>query len=214
MRRIILGLTIFVFFASIAQIATPVTAAAPSYSGSDPCNYQCPRLANETEDNNKLSTGGQLCNGKVIPGLYLIQDKFVCSYVIDGRIEYRNALPKPPSLQIIEVWFIRILYALWGFSGIAFTFILMTIGAQYMFSFDNAVAVAEVIKRVQKFGVGLLLVFLSYPMLNTFFRILPINQDASCLSELEMPGFRFFFPEACVFKEESCRYEGSTFVCN
>jgi hypothetical protein len=163
--------------------------------GSDPSNYYCPEVS-----------GGTLVSGS--PEEWVGKSVYQCTYSVssDGaqRFETRNAIPRPPQLRVLQVWFIRIVYVIWAVTGVVFMFLLMWIGFKYITSVGNEVALADVIKDFRKWMIGLALIFLSYPMLNTFFRILPVSQD-QCFSEVNAPGFQFFFPEACVTSEDICR---------
>lgn len=184
--RFILLLAVFGFVLGVGVLYQPVNAQG---FGSNPDNYTCP-----TYDG--------------VEGT-LNERTFKCEYVRDGFIiNTKSPILKPPRLQVLQIWFVRILYVIWGVSGVAFTGILISIGAQYMFSFSNEVALADVIKRFQKWVIGLALVFLSYPLLATFFGILPLS-SSSCFNSIQMPGFQFFFPGACLSCIEACEYEFS-----
>ncbi len=159
----------------------PAKVVASGFSGSDISNYRCPSL-----------------EGYEQPAVTVQNSNFVCIYIASdgtGRVT-RNAIPNPPTLEIAQIWFVRIIYVIWAFSGLAFTAILMWLGFQYLTSFGNEVALADVVKKFRYWLIGIALVFLSYPALNTFFRILPINQT-QCFADIQLPAFRFFFPTAC-----------------
>lgn len=189
LSRFLVGTILFFLMSSPVQ--------ASSFSGSDINQYTCSPGA--------VTGGAQLalldvfstCSAPTAEGVFDCNGRFLCYYINDGQISQRDAIPTPPSLRIIEVWFVRILFAIWALSGIVFTFILISLGVQYMFSFGNPQAVERVIKKFQNFLLGFVLVFLSYPIMNTFFNILPINDDSQCFEQINMPGFQFFFPQAC-----------------
>jgi hypothetical protein len=165
---------------SIGMFVLPAAIQAQGF-GSDPNNYYCA--------------------DKYGAGELVRQDGFKCIYnlVVDGQTQTftRNAIIKPPPLKIAQIWFVRVIYVLWGVAGVVFTFLLISIGAQYMLSFGNDKAVGDVIRRFQRWIVGLALIFLSYPILATVFNLLPISKGA-CYADISIPGFQFFFPEACV----------------
>ncbi len=154
--------------------------------GSDVSNYDCARFNGDSGVLTEKPDGSIVC---------------VYGDLTSGDVVERPAILKPPRLQILQIWFVRLIYVIWGVSGVVFTFILISIGLQYILSFGNIDAVGQVIKRFQKFVVGLALVFLSYPLLATFFNLLPLRDD-TCYSDINMPGFQFFFPSACIVEEQ------------
>ncbi|MCA9378962.1 hypothetical protein KC640_00900, partial [Candidatus Dojkabacteria bacterium] len=91
---------------------------------------------------------------------------------------------------------IKIVYLAWAAAGIIFTLILMWIGWLYMTSFNNEFLLADVIKKARNWGLGLAIVFLAYPVLNTFFNVLGLRQS-ECFEDINLPGFQFFFASAC-----------------
>lgn len=157
-----------------------IQVGAQGFSGSNINNYYC------------LSRQG------ATPPVQELNQNFVCVYP-DGT--QTNAIPKVPSSQQLQIWFVRVLYVIWAVAGIVFTFVLIGIGFNYLTSFGNEVALADVIKQFRKFIVGVALVVLAYPLLNTFFNVLGLRQSA-CFDTLQLPGFQFFFPQACVIEEE------------
>jgi hypothetical protein len=179
------------FFLSYSSIQ------ATGFSGSDINQYTCTPGAVTSRAQLVLLDIFSNCGDPTTEGVFDCDGRFVCYYLDDGKISQRDAIPTPPSLRIIEVWFVRIIFAIWALSGIVFTFVLISLGVQYMFSFGNPQAVERVIKKFQNFLLGFVLVFLSYPILNTFFNILPINDESQCFEQISMPGFQFFFPQAC-----------------
>lgn len=183
-----LSIVLFVLLSMSASLTSPVYAGP--FSGSEIGNYFC--AGHEEIRPQAITTEGGT--------------NYVC--IIDGvRV---NAVPRPPTIQVIEIWFVRVLYAVWGITGVVFIFIIMWIGLNYMFALGNAVAQADAIKRFQRWALGLVLIFLSYPGLNTFFNILPISDDY-CYEELveATPGFRFFFAEICDTGADGSRPTGS-----
>lgn len=189
-----LKLPLTIIFALFAFFITTSSLEAQLFSGSDISNYGCIGLQGARPVS---MTGTQpLPSGEEhIP--YERNGKFVCKYIdASGSLFESNAIPKPPPLTIIQVWFVRIIAIMWGVSGVAFTGLLIWIGFKYMTSFNNEYQLGKVIEDLRKWMVGLGLVFLSYPFLVTFFRVLPLSQT-SCYDDINVPGFQFFFPEAC-----------------
>jgi hypothetical protein len=128
-----------------------------------------------------------------------------CAFSLHGQIgplTYLDPQPAPMKLQEVEFLFVKVLYVLWGISGVVFTLILMSIGIENMTAGGNEFLKANVIQRLRKWAIGLVLVFLSYPILNTVFKLLPLDQSVTCYSDLYSGGsfaigFNFFFPDIC-----------------
>jgi len=184
-----------------------IQAQADSFSGSDISNYYCPGIT--------VVEGDQTIPYESTFDTVIEKDGRYLCYYNNGSI-VRDAIARPPKLQQLEVWFVKILYMAWGLSGIAFTLILLYIGFLYMTSRGNDKMMADVKTKLRNWFIGLVLVFLSYPVLNTFFRVIGINEDA-CYYDITqtMPGFKFFFPTVCSTEEElscieSCIANGTT----
>lgn len=179
MKKVTVLLLVLMFGSLAGLFSKPVEAQ--NFAGSNVDNYYClPR------------------NGTT-PKVTVDDGDYVCDYDGDGKSDAR-AVPRPPSSRQLQYWFIRVLYIVWALAGIVFTLVLIGIGFQYLTSFGNEVALADVIKQFRKWLVGLGLVILAYPMLNTFFNVVGLR-DSECLNDLQLPGFQFFFPTACVIEE-------------
>jgi hypothetical protein len=150
-----------------------------NYSASDPSSYQC---FND-------STGEILNLDVVGPDAF---GNFYCEGP-DGPILARI---KPPTFQQIEVWFVRILYAVWGLVvSLSFLF-LVKLGYDYMISRGDVTKITEIRKRIVNYVIGFALVFLSVPILTTVFRLLGVNDSVQCYN-VNMPGFQFFYTSLC-----------------
>jgi hypothetical protein len=90
----------------------------------------------------------------------------------------------------------RILYGAWAASGVVFTLILVFLGFRYMTSGGDSAVLGDIKKRFRNWFIGLMLIFLAYPVLNTLFNIIGVSQS-ECFSQLKLPAFQFFFPDAC-----------------
>lgn len=177
---------------------------AQLFSGSDPSNYTCPGIQNSIPVNTGITPvpDGQAHTAFARDG------RFICRYLdtkgttstSDDTLFEADAIPRPQSLRVLQVWFVRLVYIVWGVSGVAFTGLLIWIGFKYMTSFNNEYQLGKVIEDLRKWAVGLGIVFLSYPFLVTFFRVLPISRTG-CYADINIPGFQFFFPEACEVDE-------------
>jgi hypothetical protein len=179
---------------------------AQGFSGSDINNYRCPIFVGLSDP--IVQTGRSYCAQNTSPANILCDDgtgRYVCLYQDsrNGQVVVRDAALRPPHLRVIEVWFVRIIAVLWALSGLAFTGLLMWIGFKYMTSFNNQYVLGEVIKDFRKWLIGLALIFLSYPVLVTFFRLLPLS-NSQCYQDIDLPGFQFFFPTVCQTRESYC----------
>lgn len=127
-----------------------------------------------------------------------------------------QAVLNPPTLQQLEIWFVRIVYAIWAISA-TFSFLgIVAIGYQYMISRGAPEATAKVKDRIAKFIIGFCLVFLAVPILNTIFRLLAVNDSVQCYSGLTSNvgiGFQFVFPELCTAPNIENAVSGSE-ICN
>lgn len=175
------SLALIIFSVCWVGVAEPVSAQ--NFAGSDITNYYCPGKTNES--------GVFVSDFEVKE----VNGDYLCDYDKNGTPETR-AVPRPPTLRQLEYWFVKIVYLAWAAAGIIFTGILMWIGWLYMTSFRNEFLMADVIKRARSWVLGLAIVFLAYPILNTFFNVLGLRQS-ECFEGINLPGFQFFFSNAC-----------------
>lgn len=133
------------------------------------------------------SADSYYCVGGEDPAYNDVTQRFECA---SGSA----ALIRPPKLRQVEVWFVTLVYAAWGLSGIVFTFSLIVIGFRYLTSQGNPEQIGKLKTRLGQWAIGFVLVFLAYPILSTVFSFIGLNP---CLTEeIELPGFQFFFEEA------------------
>jgi hypothetical protein len=194
------------------MLSSSVSATGGVFSGNDCTNYQaCAQV-----DGASLVNGDSGCP----TGVQVTNQGIICEYVDTNGEEFvRSASISPPQLRVLEFWFIRIVYAIWAVAGIFFVVVLIGIGFQYMTSFGNEIALGEVIKKFRYWMIGIALVFLSYPGLNTFFSILAVDTSQDCYQQLDdqLIGFQFFFPNACgteISQNYSSYKSDITTVCN
>ena len=178
----------------VLVMPAPVEATGSNtFSGSDISNYVCPILPEYagpyTGKNNSSQSYPEPTVDKT--------SNYVCVYFGKAGNYVTNATIQPPTLRVVQYWFVRILYILWAASGTIFTGIMIYLGFRYMTSGGDAAVLADVKKRAKNWFIGLALIFLSYPILGTIFRILPINKTTDCYKDLQLPGFQFFFATAC-----------------
>lgn len=169
---------VFFFFILFTIFANKVFAQAQdfTFSGNDADSYQC------------FDSSGNVIQGATITKDQ-ISGKFICP---DGSA----AGLKPPTLQQLEIWFVRIIYVVWGLTA-SFSFILLIIlGYQYMISRGDVTKITQIRERIIKYIFGVAIVFLAIPILTSFFNVLGISQNVSCYN-VEMPGFQFFFYNMC-----------------
>ncbi len=157
---------------SVFVLFTPEVSANSGFSGSDPSNYTCPALA----------IGKGTLNTKT----------FQCEYP-NGFTT--NAIIRPPTIKVLQYWFMRIIYGAWAASGVVFTIIMVYLGFKYMTSRGDSAKIGDVKKKMKNWAIGLMLIFLSYPVLNTLFSVIGVSKN-ECF-DLQLPAFQFFFPNAC-----------------
>jgi hypothetical protein len=107
------------------------------------------------------------------------------------------AVLKPPKLQQLQIWFYRVLYAIWGFVA-GFSFLtLVYLGYRYMLRGGTSdTELVKLRKDILNYVIGFALVFLAVPILSTIFRLMQINDNVACY-QVSMPGFQFFFEDLC-----------------
>lgn len=176
-----------------------------TFSGNDPESYSCYNrtgtLITDSSGNALVpqkdeSKGLFYCNTNSADGYQACSD----GIYDDGETCDAIAVLKPPTVQQLEVWFVRIVYAIWAIAA-SFSFIgILIIGYQYMISRGAPEATVRVKDRIAKFLLGFCLVFLAVPILNTVFRVLSVNDSIQCYQGLTSNvgiGFQFFFPTLC-----------------
>lgn len=163
-------------------------------SGNDPASYVCPGedpgLPVKSADDTCSAADGKC---RTLPYLDSTSGYYVCKS--DTGIV--RATLKAPPLQQLELWFRRILYAIWAIVG-SFSFVMLIyLGYQYMIRGGTSdQELVKLRKAIINYVLGFALVFLSIPILTTFFTVLGINKNVTCY-DVAMPGFQFFFPELC-----------------
>jgi hypothetical protein len=107
------------------------------------------------------------------------------------------AVLKPPKLQQLQIWFYRVLYAIWGLVA-GFSFLMLVyLGYRYMLRGGTSdQELVKLRKDILNYVIGFALVFLAVPILSTVFRLMQINDDVQCY-RVNMPGFQFFFEDLC-----------------
>lgn len=172
------------------------------FSGNNPDSYQCFDNAGTTYLNGENSSGGNTVEiyKDSISGYYLCRG---FDFDEDGKDD--RAILRPPALQQIEIWFVRILYIIWAaVAGLSF-FLLVGVGYQYILRGGTSdQELVKLRKRIINYAVGFSLVFLAVPILNTVFRLLGVNTDVDCYN-VNMPGFQFFFTNVCTGNETLLR---------
>lgn len=167
------------------------------FSGNSPESYQCfDRLTGENltdRKTNPLDVFGPDINGNF----------FCCT---SGSADADNnectggtkiiAQIRPPALQQIEIWFVRILYAIWALVGSLSFLFLVKLGYDYLISRGDPTKITEIRQRIVSYIIGFALVFLAVPILTTVFRLLGVNNAVECY-DVNMPGFQFFYTTLC-----------------
>jgi hypothetical protein len=107
------------------------------------------------------------------------------------------AVLRPPKLQQLQIWFYRVLYAIWSLVA-GFSFLMLVyLGYRYMIRGGTSdTELVKLRKDILNYAIGFALVFLAVPILSTIFRLMQINDDVQCY-QVNMPGFQFFFEDLC-----------------
>jgi hypothetical protein len=130
----------------------------------------------------RCGPAGDLCDSGEFPG--------------DPGCFAEQAVLRPPKLQQLEIWFVRILYVIWAFIGGLSFFYLVLLGYRYMISRGDVTKITEIRQKILYYFIGFILVFLAVPILTTVFRLIGINNNVNCYN-VEMPAFQFFFADLC-----------------
>lgn len=155
------------------------------FSGNDPNSYQC------------IGLDGQVDTTIEIYREFGDTGSFLCRIDRDGDGQNDKAILKPPALQQIEIWFVRIVYVIWALVGTYSFILLVYLGYQYMLRGGTTdTQLVELRKRIIYYIIGFALVFLAIPILSTIFRLLNINTEADCYN-VNIPTFQFFFANLC-----------------
>lgn len=111
----------------------------------------------------------------------------------------QQAALRPPKLHQLEVWFVRVVYVVWGLIGsLAFVYLLV-LAYKYTISRGDVTKITEIRQKIIYYFIGLILVFLAVPILTTIFRVMGIDNSVKCYDvfQEETLGFQFFFSDLC-----------------
>lgn len=200
----------------LQSFISPVVAQTQDFdfSGNNPDSYQC------FDGSGQPDTTAVVVKDKLF-------DVFICDLNSNGTLDgdETRAVLIPPRLQVIEVWFVRIIYVVWALVGAYSFYLLVVLGYQVMISRGDPTSLPKIRQRIINYMIGFALVFLAIPILDTFFRLLGINKTVSCY-DVQMPGFQFFFTtlcsgtDPCSFTEDQlnqgivCPVRGEQRVCS
>lgn len=174
-KNVLTGSLLIVVFLSTV-IGVSAQSQTFLFSGNNPESYQC-----LDANSGKVTTE--------LPVYDSGEGTFICPSTGE------KAIIKPPALQQLEVWFVRILYAIWALVA-TFSFLLLVyLGYRYMLARGDVTQIQTIRKRIVNYIIGFALVFLAVPILATIFRLLGVNQNVACY-ELGV-GFQFFFSDLC-----------------
>lgn len=187
------------FFTSVVKAQFQET----EFSGGSKDSYQCfdPNTGEASKD---LVSDSQLngywlckCNDGSEPGTNGVCGSGSCSGLPGSSgCTAQQATIIPPKLQQLEIWFVKIIYAIWALVGSLSFIYLMVLAYRYVISRGDVTKITEIRQKIVYYFVGLALVFLAVPILTTVFRVLGINSDVECYN-VEMPAFQFFFTDLC-----------------
>ncbi len=169
------------------SLTSPVVAQTQDFdfSGNNPDSYQC------FDGSGQPDTTSNIVKDE-------LRGFFFCDTNNNGfyNAGEEQAVLRPPRLQQIEVWFVRIIYVVWALVGAYSFYLLVVLGYQVMISRGDPTSLPKIRQRIINYMIGFALVFLAIPILDTFFRLLGINKTVSCY-DVQMPGFQFFFTTLC-----------------
>lgn len=114
----------------------------------------------------------------------------------------QRAVLIPPTLQQLEIWFVRIIYVIWTLVATFSVFYLLVLGYRWMISRGDVTKITEIRQKIIYYIIGLILVFLAIPVLTTIFRLLGVNEQVQCYNvNMDEIGFQFFFSDLCTAKD-------------
>ena len=123
----------------------------------------------------------------------------------------QQAVIKPPTLQQLEIWFVRIIYVIWSLVATFSIFYLLVLAYRYMITRGDVTKITEIRQKIIYYILGVVVVFLAIPILTTVFRLLGVNESAQCYNvNLNEIGFQFFFPELCTIRNYDYYCQTST----
>jgi len=159
-------------------------------SGNNPGSYQCIGFDSPGPGANAITRDAEISNGRI-----------VCNGVFDKNGNVVAPILKPPTLQQLEIWFVRIVYAIWAIIATLSFVMLIYLGYRYMLRGGTSdQELVKLRKDIFNYVIGVILVFLAVPILTTIFRLMGINNSVQCYNVLNSEvgiGFQFFFPELC-----------------
>ena len=110
-----------------------------------------------------------------------------------------------PTLTDIQTFGMNMLGTAWALGGVLFFGILIYNGLIYLLGnweeskYILGASLEDVQKRMTQWGIGFVIFFLSYPIMNSGLKL--VVGDSACYKDLQTPAVHFIFP--CV-----CDYEG------
>jgi hypothetical protein len=110
----------------------------------------------------------------------------------DCGINTKNCVPcEPESLPQLEIIAVQVIGLIYVLTGIIFFAIFIYNSYLYMFNH-----IEDSKKRMIQWIIGFLMIMFSQPIVATVMDVL-IDDSTDCYSELQQPGFTFFFPQVC-----------------
>jgi len=141
---------------------------------------------------------------KLLNRLYKGQIKYCfwvfLMFLITSGISFAQSLgtaDSPPRLRELEALGVQLVYFIWGVTGLIFTTLLIIIGVRYMLSAGDQQKQQALKDKGKNWLYGLILIFISYPIVLTFYNVTGIGGSSECYQDIKTPGFHFFFPKVC-----------------
>ncbi len=181
------ALLLFLLSLNLVSIIS-VSAQSQTFNplGSSPEAYQC------FDSSGALIKDPGNSDQPMLPSFDQASGTYFCEV---GGTRYQ-AYKRPYTLQLLEIWFVRILYVVWGLIASLSFLLVMKLGYDYILTRGDVTKITAIRQRIINFIIGFALIFLAIPILASLFRLLGINKDVDCYN-VNMPGFQFFFTDLC-----------------
>ena len=147
---------------------------------------------------------------KASNGTFLCDSANINILRLEERLYYPQATLVPPTFQIIEAWFVQLVFMAYAFVGLFSFIFLVVLGYRYQISMGDVTKLTEIRGKILYYFLGLILTFMAYPLTNGLFQFLGVNSRVECYN-FPVPSFRFFFDDLCVdytgnlVASESCK---------
>lgn len=115
---------------------------------------------------------------------------------------------QPPKISDIQIFVVQLIGTAWALGGLIFGMLLMYNGTLYLMGyfeelkFIMGASIEDAQKRMVQWGVGFLLFFISYPIMNSMLKFM-VGENVDCYNDLRVPGFTFIFYDICILPTDT-----------